>query len=83
MKDRSGGITTLKGFPQKTLLKSIREKCLDCCGNQYSEVRKCPIIDCPLWQYRMGKNPFHTRTMTDEQRQAATGRLSVTLEGES
>lgn len=60
---------------KKSPLKAIREKCLDCCGNQYSEVRECHITDCPLWQYRMGKNPFHTRTMTDEQKQAASKRL--------
>ena len=75
MKDCSGSIDTLKGLPQKTLLKSIREKCLDCCVYQYSEVRECHITGCPLWHYRMGKNPFHTRTMTDEQKQMATQRL--------
>ncbi|MDD3020127.1 MAG: hypothetical protein PHX61_04000 [Alphaproteobacteria bacterium] len=76
MKDSSGSTDTLKGHPQKTLLKSIREKCLDCCGNKYSEVRECHITDCPLWPYRMGKNPFHQRKMTEEQKQAASKRLS-------
>lgn len=35
--------------------KAIRLKCLDCCGGQTAEVRKCPAQDCPLWRYRMGK----------------------------
>jgi hypothetical protein len=60
---------------KKPPLKAIREKCLDCCVGQHSEVRRCRITDCSLWPYRMGKNPFHERTMTDEQKQAAAQRL--------
>ena len=75
MKDYLDSTNTLKTNSQKTPLKAIREKCLDCCGHQYSEVRGCHITDCPLWIYRMGKNPFHQRSMTDEQRQAAAKRL--------
>lgn len=37
--------------------KAMRAKCLDCCCGQAKEVRNCPIIDCALWAYRMGKNP--------------------------
>ena len=35
--------------------KAIRMKCLDCCCDNMAEVRKCPVIHCPLWRYRMGK----------------------------
>ena len=35
--------------------KAIRMKCLDCCCDQLTEVRKCPATNCPLWRYRMGK----------------------------
>lgn len=35
--------------------KAIRQKCLDCCCDNMSEVRKCPMTKCPLWRYRMGK----------------------------
>lgn len=39
-------------------LKSIRAKCLnDCMCGQATEVRLCPITDCPLYPYRMGHNP--------------------------
>lgn len=72
MKDHSGSPDTPKENLQKTPLKAIRGKCLDCCGYQYSEVRECHIKGCPLWPYRMGKNPFHQRNMTGEQKQAAT-----------
>ena len=40
-----------------TPLKAIRAKCLDCsCGNP-NEVTLCPITECPLYEYRSGKNP--------------------------
>lgn len=40
-----------------TPLKAIRAKCLDCCCWQPTEVRLCPVKDCPLYPYRMGHNP--------------------------
>ncbi len=40
-----------------TPIKAIRAKCLDCSGNHPSEVRNCVITDCPLYPYRLGKNP--------------------------
>ncbi len=46
------------GHEKKPMLKVIREKCLDCCCEQPSEVRLCTCTDCSLWPYRMGKNPF-------------------------
>lgn len=30
-------------------------KCLDCCCGNPAEVRRCPMRECPLWRYRMGK----------------------------
>lgn len=45
-----------------TPLKSIRLKCLDCCGGQYSEVRNCDIQECPLYPFRHGKNPNRVNT---------------------
>ncbi len=40
-----------------TPVQSIRRKCIDCSGGLLSEVRECLISDCPLYAYRMGKNP--------------------------
>lgn len=37
-----------------TRRKAIRLKCLDCCGGNSAEVRRCPAENCPLWRYRMG-----------------------------
>lgn len=35
--------------------KAIRLKCIDCSGGNLAEVRKCPVTNCSLWRYRMGK----------------------------
>ena len=35
--------------------KAIRLKCIDCCGGNMAEVRKCPAENCPLWRFRMGR----------------------------
>lgn len=51
-------------------LKAIKAKCLDCCCGQLNEVKLCPAVDCPLFEFRFGKNPYHTRQLTEEQRQA-------------
>ena len=41
----------------KTPIKVIRAKCLDCTCGQSKEIRLCPIINCPLYPYRMGRRP--------------------------
>lgn len=58
-------------------LRAIRAKCIDCSGGSISEVRLCPCKHCPLWPFRNASNPFRTRTMTDEQREAARDRLAM------
>lgn len=40
-----------------TPMKAIRAKCLECSNGQYSEVRLCPAVNCPLYAYRLGKRP--------------------------
>jgi hypothetical protein len=45
------------GHVQMPLLKVIRAKCLDC-SQSTSEVRRCTAVDCALWPYRTGSNPF-------------------------
>ena len=40
-----------------TPIKAIRAKCLECSGFQPKEVRECQIDTCPLFPFRMGKNP--------------------------
>ncbi len=60
----------------KSPLKAIRAKCLDCSGDYINEVRECSITNCPLYPFRMGKNPFRTkREMTEEQKADLVKRL--------
>ena len=40
-----------------TPIKAIREKCLDCHNNKPKEVRFCSDRVCPLYKYRLGRNP--------------------------
>jgi hypothetical protein len=41
-------------------LTELRQHCLSCAENA-AEVRRCPIIDCPLWPYRLGRNPHNPK----------------------
>ena len=64
----------LEGHP---LLQVIRAKCLDCCCQQEVEVRKCVVVLCPNWPYRMNANPFRAaRELTDEQREKSAAALA-------
>lgn len=60
---------------EQSPLKAIRAHCIECSCGSTSEVKNCVIRDCELWTFRMGNNPFRTRSMTDEQKQAAAERL--------
>lgn len=44
------------GHVRAPLLRVIRAKCMDCCCQQQTEVRKCTAVACALWPYRMGHN---------------------------
>ena len=41
----------------ETPIKAIRKKCLDCSCGQLVEIRECPVIECALYPYRMGRRP--------------------------
>ena len=43
-----------------TPIKAIRKGCLDCTCGQVLEIRECPVIECPLYPYRMGRRPDKT-----------------------
>jgi len=64
----------------KSPIKAIRAKCLDCCCGQKEEVKLCPATSCPLYPFRLGKNPFRKREMSEEQRKAAAARLAKARE---
>ncbi len=54
-----------------TPLKAIRAKCLDCSGDSAPEVKLCVIPHCPLFEFRMGKNPYR-KELTEEERMKRT-----------
>lgn len=59
-------------------IKAIKQKCLDCSGWSRTEVELCPLTECSLYPFRLGKNPFRakvTRNLTDEQREALRERM--------
>lgn len=58
-----------------SVIKAVRVKCLDCCGDSASEVKLCPVTDCSLYPFRLGKNPYNKRVLSDEQKAAAADRL--------
>lgn len=62
-------------------LKAIRAKCLDCSNQSPYEVNLCPVERCPLYPFRLGKNPFiasrrsYWDDLTDEQKNAIVEKL--------
>jgi len=70
-------------------VKTIRAYCLECCGGDRNEVVACTLSHeqkrdglskCPLYPFRLGKNPFFKRTernLTDEQKQTVADRLRL------
>ena len=64
----------------KSPLKAIREKCVECMGGRESDgyvkrISECVSEDCPTYAFRFGKNPYHTQTLTAEQRKERGDRL--------
>lgn len=50
----------------KSPLKAIRAFCIDCMGGQVREVKLCSSEKCPLYAFRMGKNPYRKRELSPE-----------------
>jgi len=59
-----------------TPLQAIHAKCVDCCGGDTSEVKKCPAKGCPLHPFRRGKKPRTERTYSPEQTERLVSRLT-------
>ena len=72
----------LKNGQPRSPGKAIKEYCFrECCTSQRKEVELCTCHDCPLYNFRDGKNPYRTkRVMTEEQRIASIERLSKARE---
>ena len=44
-------------YIKMTPLKVLRAYCLWCCAGQSKEVELCPSEECPLYPFRLGRNP--------------------------
>lgn len=63
---------------QTNPVKAIRQYCLNCGDGTPTEVRVCPMTECPLYPFRMGKNPYRKqRILTEEQKEVMAARLAV------
>jgi len=55
----SHSFITKNGMKTKKLtgMTAIREKCLECMGWSFAEVKNCPSKDCALFPFRFGRSP--------------------------
>ena len=49
---------------QKSPIRAIRMMCVECNGGSSIQdckelIRDCAATACPLYEFRMGKNPYH------------------------
>lgn len=57
-------------------LKAIRKTCLRCQGNSSRGVDECSSVDCPLWKFRYGKDPWRkSKQYTEEELEQLRNRL--------
>jgi hypothetical protein len=47
------------GLERVNSYRAIRRWCLACLGGNAAETRRCSTIHCPLWPYRLGRNPYN------------------------
>ena len=71
-----------KSKKHKQPVKAIREFCIECMGGRENkiflkQIKDCSSQDCPLYDFRFGKNPFHTKQLTDEQRKVKADQLKT------
>ena len=57
------------------VLRAIKLKCLDCSTYNINEIKECPVKKCPLYPFRLGKNPFRKRELSEEERNKLSERM--------
>ena len=57
------------------ILRAIKLKCLDCSTYNINEIKECPVKNCPLYPFRLGKNPFRKRELSEEERNKLSERM--------
>jgi hypothetical protein len=70
---------------QTSPIKALREVCIECMGGRetgqsYSKlIAECTVQRCPAFKFRFGKNPFHTKQLTDEQKKVKADQLKASV----
>lgn len=63
---------------RKTAIRAIREFCVQCTVGDMEAIRECAPVPgigaCPLWPYRMGKNPNISEATRAKMRELAKSR---------
>ena len=58
------------------VLRAIKLKCLDCSTYNINEIKECPVNKCPLYPFRLGKNPFRKKKeLSEEERNKLSERM--------
>lgn len=58
------------------VLRAIKLKCLDCSTYNINEIKECPVKNCPLYPFRLGKNPFRKKKeLSEEERNKLSERM--------
>ncbi|HEC87931.1 MAG TPA: hypothetical protein ENI52_01285 [Thermoplasmata archaeon] len=47
-----------------TPCKAIRLFCIDCCGGNRKGPRRCQDKECPLYAFRLGRNPNYSKKIS-------------------
>ena len=68
----------------KNPAKAIREFCIECVGGRENDgymkhIKHCVSLDCALFDFRFGKNPFHKKQLTDDQKKVKADQLKTSV----
>ncbi len=74
-------------LPDKAVktVKVIKDFCRQCVGGGGRKaaaklVRECADVECRLYPFREGKNPFHKLNLSEEQRKRRSARILISVE---
>lgn len=62
-----------------TAIRSIRAFCVECIGGA-AHVEECTALKCPLYPFRMGKNPNISEESREKSKQRMLAQMAVKTE---
>ena len=69
---------------RKNPIKAIRQHCLGCSNGSMDEVANCRVVNCEIYPFRFGKNPYREkRVLTEAQKKAVADRLKKAREAKT